>query len=158
MILKIITGTPIYIWVLLTILIQRGIRATRTSTVYLLTMYILPTIFLALKYSYFFNLKVSFLALYLVAIVIGIALGIFFTYKMHIKIIKEKTSIEVPGSYQTLIIILGYFSIRYFFGALHAINPVLAASYEIYEIMIMGLFSGFMLGKAIGFTKKYFAQ
>ncbi len=152
--INVLFHTPIYVWFILAELIYIGMLATKTRVVYLPTLFIIPMLFIGLKYQIFFS-GLSLFTIYALGIIIGLGIGFYVGFNTHIKVIKNLRSIEIPGNYQTLVLILSYFFIRYFFGFLHATNPMLAIEYLPYETIIIGAFSGFVLGKALAFTQKF---
>ena len=61
-----------------------------------------------------------------------------------IKIIKNKGSIEVPGNYETLVMLLLFFTIKYYFGYLKSTNPTLFFRYFAIESTINKLFFSYL--------------
>ena len=72
-----------------------------------------------------------------------------------IKVIKKEWSIEVPGGYGALIVLLSFFIVKYYFGYLKSTDPELLLKYSIIEAVISGLFSGYFIGRALRYTYKY---
>jgi len=153
--INVLFQTPIYVWFILAYLIYIGIRATTTRIVPLISQFIMPIFFIGQNYQLLLK-GLPLLTAYILGICAGLFIGLYIGLKTHIKIIKNSRSVEIPGNYQTLALILSYFCIRYFFGFLYATNPILALKYSPYETIIIGVFSGFVLGKALAFTRKFF--
>lgn len=152
-ILHIINRTPFYVWAVLIYLFFIGIKSMKTRGVYLPTLFIIPCLLLAMKYKTFFSRD----AMVFLPVMVLSALGSFFISAGHnIKVIKRTRSIEVPGNYATLFILLSFFSMKYYFGYLNSVNPQLALEYSFIDNAISGLFSGYFIGRAWRYTYRYF--
>jgi len=149
--IAIIIGTPIWVWGILIYLIFVGIKAINTRIVYLPKIFIIPLVLMAVKYKTFLSNDV----LMFISIIIT---GSIFSFWIHrytkVNILKEKLSVEIPGNYTTLIILLAFFSVKYFFGYLNDAMPAVAVKYKDIELLTSGLFSGYFLGRAM----RYFYQ
>jgi hypothetical protein len=150
--LYLIKGTPFYVWIILIYLLFVGIKSLNTRIVYLPKLFIIPLILLAIKYKTFFSHDA--IEFFLVTI-LGAIGGFLVCRGNKIKIIKHSQSIEVPGNYSTLIILISFFLVKYYFGYLKAIEHDLAFKYSLVENTISGLFSGYFIGRAIRYTYKY---
>jgi hypothetical protein len=150
--LQIVKGTPLYVWAILIYLLFVGIKSTKTRIVYLPNLFIIPFVLLAIKYKTFLSMDaVGFCLVIMLA-----AIGSFFVQAGNkLKIIKNAQSIEVPGSYTTLLILLSFFIVKYYFGYLKSIDPNLNLNYSYIENTISGLFSGYFIGRALCYTYKY---
>lgn len=151
-----ISGTPVWVWVIFVYLSLVGLKATRNRVIYLPKLYIIPIILIGLQYETFFSKNNFYIALYLSLLFIGLGVGILSVLKTPIKILKDLKSIELPGSYSTLIILLLFFCVKYIFGYLEATNPILYGQYEFFEISINAAFSGFFLGRTLTYTYRFY--
>lgn len=148
----IIKGTPLYVWAILCYLLFVGIKSIKTRVIYLPKLFILPLILLAIKYK----TLLSDDALVFCLVIIGGSIASFFTNTGNtIKVIKKEWSIEVSGGYGTLIVLLSFFLVKYYFGYLKSTDPDLFFKYSIIESIISGLFSGYFIGRALAFTYQY---
>ncbi len=117
---EIILGTPWWVWILFAYLIFVGVRAIRARVVYLPKLFIIPAILLYLK-------KDVILSPYFAVFgVVGLYTGFVIAKKINLKPISGELSIELPGTYSTLLLLLGFFLIKYFFGYLHYTNTEIA--------------------------------
>ena len=153
--LKIISGTPTWVWFVFGYLIFIGIRATRTRIVYIPKLFIIPLVLSGLKYKVFMASNISVWLGYFLCL----ALASFVSYKysamQKIKIIYLRMSVQLPGSYWTLIVLMAFFVVKYFFGYISATNPTYYNDIKIFELSISGIFSGYFLGKAICYLMKF---
>jgi hypothetical protein len=155
-VIKAIIGTPIWVWVIFIYLLLVGLKATRNRIIYLPKLYIIPIILIGLKYQTFFSGNYFSIALYASFLCIGIGTGILSALKAPIKIFKDLKSIELPGNYSTLIILLLFFFVKYIFGYLQATNTILANQYAFLELSIEGAFSGYFGGKTLYYTYRFY--
>lgn len=148
----IIKGTPLYVWAILCYLLFVGIKSIKTRVIYLPKLFIIPLTWLAINYK----TLLSDNALIFCLVIMGGSIASFFINKGNtIKIIKKECSIEVPGGYGTLIVLLSFFLVKYYFGYLKSTDPDLFLKYSIIEIIISGLFSGYFIGRPLAFTYQY---
>jgi len=112
--LKIISGTHVWVWFVFGYLIFIGIRATRTRIVYIPKLFIIPLVLSGLKYKVFMASNISIWLGYFLCL----ALASFVSYKYSamkkIKIITERMSVQLPGSYWTLMVLMAFFVVKYF--------------------------------------------
>lgn len=151
--LHIIKGTPLYVWFILVYLLFVGINSLKQNIVYLPKLFIIPFVLLAIKYKAFLSGE----AVVFFLVIAMASLGSFFIHANNkVEIVKNSQSVQVPGSYSTLIILLSFFFVKYYFGYLKSADPDLALKYSFIENIISGLFSGYLIGRAIRYTYQYF--
>lgn len=152
---EIIVATPLWVWAVFVYIIVMGIKASKTGSVYLPRIFLTQCIMFGLKYKSYFSSD----AFTLIPIVIMAAVISFFTVNTtSLKRDTKTTSIIIPGSYQTLVVMLSFFTIKYIFGFLHATNPTIALQYKLIDLMISGSLTGFLLGKSLCYTYWYLKQ
>ena len=150
---QIISHTPVWVWGVLGYLLIVGIKATLPQTIFLPKIFIIPLVMLALKTNILFTQSGwVFLG------VISIATMISFWLHQHTKIvaIKPKLLITIPGTYITLIILMAFFIERYVFSYWQHALPELANQYQLCDIIISGIFFGYVFGKAIRYAYRYY--
>lgn len=151
-VLQIIIGTPLYAWAVLGYLLFVGIKSLKTSVVYLPKLFTIPLILIVIKYK---ALLSEDALVFCLAIMVS-SIASFFIYAGNkIKVIKNAGLIEVPGNYGTLIILLSFFIVKYYFGYLKSTAQDLYLQYSIIENIISGLFSGYFIGRALRYMYKY---
>jgi hypothetical protein len=151
--------TPWWVWILFGILLFRGITALKATTIPLINIFIIPAIFLVLSlYSVLGSDQLfTLLPIWLLFFVLGIAIGWFLFQKIKIHIDKQHNLITIPGSPLLLIMLFSIFIIKYGFGYIAAIRPLLAqtlpfiASKTGLSAIIVGIFAA----RVICFLDKY---
>ncbi len=153
--LKAINGTPIRVMIIFAYVIFIGIKSMRDRIVYLPKLFIIPAIFIGMKYK-IFNLENPLILLYyLLTLLSGFSIGYLLGMKAKIEFLKNIKSVKLPGNYYTIFIILSFFSIKYFFGYIDATNSELAIKYYPLDICVSALYSGYFLGRAISCFYRY---
>ncbi len=153
-----VLGTPWWVWIVFVYLLFIGIKALKQRAVYLPKLFIIPIIFSAIKYKIFLNANLQIWVAYSANLAIAILIGYAVAAHEQIKIIKQNTSIEIPGNMQTLIILMCFFCIKYVFGYLHATEPYLSKQFFVWEISISGLLSGYFLGKTLSYLRRFIIE
>lgn len=151
--LTIIKGTPLWVWAILCYLLFIGIKSIKTNIIHLPKLFIIPLILLAMKYKTFLS---DDALVFCLTITGGIIAGFFINKGSAIKIMRKEGTVEVPGSYGTLTMLLSFFIVKYYFGYLRSADADLFLKYSIIETMISGVFSGYFIGRALSYTHKYF--
>lgn len=153
--LKIISGTPTWVWFVFGYLIFIGIRATRTRIVYIPKLFIIPLVLSGLKYKIFMANNISVWIGYFICLALTSFASYKYTAMQKIKIIASRISAQLPGTYWTLMVLMAFFVVKYFFGYISATNPTYYNDIKIFELSISGIFSGYFLGKAICYLSSY---
>jgi hypothetical protein len=157
---EIIARTPLWIWVLFAFLLFIGIRALRASTVSFVRLAILPLVFLAWGLSGFvttYGLRPIGMAVWLVAVVIGFALGRVAVRAIEIRADKERRLIRLPGSVVPLVLVLVIFATKYTLGVLSGMQPGISAVplYMSVDVGVSGLLTGMFAGRIFALWRKY---
>jgi hypothetical protein len=152
--LKIISGTPTWVWFVFGYLIFIGIRATRTRIVYIPKLFIIPLVLSGLKYKVFMASNLTVWLGYFICLALTSFASYKYTAMQKIKIIASRMSVQLPGTYWTLMVLMAFFVVKYFFGYISATNPTYYNDIKIFELSISGIFSGYFLGKAICYLMK----
>jgi hypothetical protein len=152
-IIKIIATTPLYVWAILAYLLFVGIKAMRNHIVYLPKFFIIPAVLIGLKYKVFFSENNI---IYIGFMLLGLSVGFITAQKTVIKIFRELKSIELPGNYSTIIILITFFLIKYIFGYLEATNRELVNLYLYIENSISGILAGYFLGRSVCYVYRFY--
>jgi hypothetical protein len=153
-IIDMIIGTPLWVWGILAYLLFIGIRATRSRRTYPYKLLIIPAIFIALNYK---TLTSSTdIIMFLAFLCIGAYIGFRLATKISIKIYKKLKYLEIPGSYATIITLLLFFSIKYIFGYMQVMQPIVAMRYEYIEAATSAVVSGFFIGKSFCYLYRFY--
>ena len=159
-ILTIITGTPLWVWPLLAVLIARGVRALRPSTIHLYKLFIMPVVLLGVSLGGLLRsctIQPYFLSIWLLMALLGGLFVWLVIKKQKILVDRKKRLLRVPGSIVTLLIILGVFGVRYYFGYLNAIRPDLVCNPHFIHarFAIAGFMAGILLGRLGIYLHRY---
>ncbi|WP_341758858.1 hypothetical protein [Candidatus Tisiphia endosymbiont of Ptychoptera albimana] len=144
-ILYFLKATPFYVYLLFGYLIFIGVKATKQRVISPPKLFISPVVFLLFSIKGYSSMKD--LMLFFIVLIISIIVNWQFFDKPLMQINNNK--IIIPGSWQPFILIIIIFSIKYFFGYMHVVNPELATKYKIIELIISSWTLGIMFFKAI---------
>jgi hypothetical protein len=150
--LKIVSGTPIWVWAILGYLVYVGIQALKPRTVSLYRLIFLPLILILFKYRI---LAQPDAWIYLVLFVIGLGAGFLKVRNTQILIFKESKTIQIPGSSSMIVIFISIFVMRYMSGYLEATDPVMFLRFTPFDLGFSGLLSGFFTGQRFTYLYRY---
>lgn len=153
-----IIGTPFWVWGIFIYILLVGFKAAHTQVISLPRLFIIPIILVGTKYQLFLSGNSFNIIIYLLFITIGFGIGVLIGYKTPIKIKEDLKSIELPGSYSKLIILLVFFFVKYSFGYMEAVNSELAIKYLFFEISLSGLISGYFLGMSSCYMYRFYKE
>ena len=150
-ILERIIETPTWVWFVFVYLLFTGIKNIKTRDVYMPQLLILPLILIGI--TLYSNVSVLSWATY--TIVLGITTFLFFKFPVGQKfeVAEGRLRIKLFGTYSTLVILMSFFIVKYFYGYMYAHNNDLYQKLAIFEVIISGIFSGYFLGKALCYYK-----
>jgi len=154
-ILQIITRTPIWVWAILVYLLYVGIRALKPRIVTIEKLIFLPLALIALKFRVFLSPDAW---IYVVGLSAGLFAGFLKVRNSPVKILKDIKSIQIPGSFSLIVILLGIFVMRYFFGYLQATDPVAYLIYIDWELALSGILSGYFTGQRTNYLYRYYTS
>jgi membrane protein CcdC involved in cytochrome C biogenesis len=148
--LKILSGTPSWVFFVFVYLIFIGIRATKDRNVHIGKMFLMPSIFFALFLIRLIAIwRLDICAIFFTALTVALLLSHFFIKRKSPEI--HGKYVFIKGSCETLIVVMIIFCIKYFFGYMKAVNSELE-KYLIAEIIISGITTGFLLNKIIRYA------
>jgi len=151
--MMIITNTPLYVWAIFIYLMTMGYIATKTRTIWVPKLFIIPLVLTLLKWQKIMSVSALWtIAPWLLGLNLGITKAL-----MHKKVeyLISKNSIHLPGSYATLFMFLILFVAKYSLGFLQSVNPAMSTTYANMDTFITFLFAGYSLGKAGAYTSGF---
>ena len=150
---EILKGTPFWVYLLLIVLIYKGIRALTPTTMRVKKLIILPAVFFILSLH-----KITNPYYYILFLIIGIIVGWLLYLRVKVKADKDKKLIGLPGSVLPLILIILAFVKGYYFGYESAVHPEYLKQhwYILTSLIVSGVFSGIFIGRALIFSYKYY--
>jgi len=160
---QIISGTPTWVYIIFVVLILLGIKASKTSVVPIQKLCILPILF---TYMSVHTLLVSFaintisVSTWIVATLIGVALGWMQVASYQLKVDKAHWLVKVPGTWSVLIFILLIFVTKYYFGYELAADPQLKQhlAFELLMLLVSGGLTGLFIGKLGCFLYRLYTE
>ncbi|MDM5248789.1 DUF6622 family protein [Lysinibacillus sp. G4S2] len=158
-IIEIFLRTPLWVWILLFILIKRGIAISQERPIHLSKMFLVPFIFMIWGFEKMIT-QFSYLELcltsYFLSILPGTLIG-YLLYKKYQIFYKQELVIMRKKCYLPLIIILINFMVKYVLNVTLGISPSFYndISFNIIYSGISGLSIGLFFG---GILYTYYAQ
>lgn len=150
MLMQILTHTPLYVWLILAVLIYRGIVASRTREVAVRQLFIIPVVMLALSLQDIGG-KFGFAWIPLSSWACGAALVTLLFWKYGVPGIAPGTApgtVRVLGSRVPLAMMMAIFFTKYALAVTLAMAPQLSQDlrFSVAVCTLLGLFSGYFLG------------
>ncbi len=161
LVFKIISMIPWWVLPIFVLLVFRGLQAAKPNQSSIFTLPIITgVLFLYFVYKVVNFGPVLTLSLILSHIFLPIFLGMGFGYlfisNKPIAVNKARMAITETGSYWFLAIFMTIFTVKFFFGFLHATNPLLASKLAAIESLAFpGGVLGILLGRTISIWKYY---
>lgn len=151
MLQQIFSHTPLYVWAILGFLVYRGVLASRAREVTLRKLCIIPLVMLALSLSgvhgsFGFDGVAPFA--WAIGALAGAGLAWRLTDTRKIVAITERASVQRPGSWVPLILMMSIFCMKYAVAVTLAIAPAYAhaTGFILPVCLAYGCFSGIFLG------------
>jgi hypothetical protein len=143
-------NTPWWVYLVLALILYRGIRATKTRVVTISKLFILPILLILLSAHTVLTMTTltSMLALnLLVTILIGFLIGWYTTKMLDIKVDHAKGLMQLQGSWFFLWMLIVIFACKYYQGYVSNARPDLAQSLSYIHIMfaIHGVLMGLLV-------------
>jgi len=150
--------TPYWVWVILTFIVIRGVRALYNRTDYLYRFGIMPTILIFWSMVSLFHKTGLSLAVWIAFWLVGWGVGYLMMHALRITVHKDSGLIHVPGTVIPLIISASFFIIKYCLGITYLLYPALQASapFTAFDSGLSGVISGISLGRFMYIVRKYY--
>lgn len=150
MLLQILTHTPVYVWLILAVLIYRGIVASRTREFAVRQLFIIPVVMLALSLQDIGG-KFGFAWIPLSSWACGAALVTLLFWKYGTPGSTAGAlpgTVRVFGSWVPLAMMMAIFFTKYALAVTLVIRPQLSQDlrFSVIVCTLLGLFSGYFLG------------
>jgi len=154
MISQIISHTPTWVFVLFFVLVHLGIQQAQTRTVTLKRLVILPVAMLGLSVSGVwstFNHSSDSLICWGTGLAISTLIAFMLTSVRNVRHIPETQSLEQPGSWLPLCLMMAIFFTKYAVGVSTAHHPEFLESSEFIAIasVLYGFWSGMFVGRTL---------
>ncbi len=150
MLQKILTHTPLYVWVILALLVMRGVSASRDRETAFGRLIILP-ILLPLLMLAELAVKYGLASVALPAWAAGAALGSLATWKLSTARLGrgQEGKVRVPGSWLMMAILMSVFFTKYVATVALIVKPELrtAASFVAPVCLVYGICNGILMAR-----------
>jgi len=158
MLIRILQGTPVWVWALLALLVVVGLSHAKPRRMSARRVMIVPGVMLALSLAGVastFGARPLALAAWVAGIALAITLGRDAVAPRGARWARETARFELPGSWLPMGLILGLFCIKYGVGVSLAMTPALAANtpFEVAIAFAYGAFSGLFAARAIALRR-----
>lgn len=158
LLIRILQGTPVWVWGLLALLVILGLSQSMPRRVSARRIAIVPAIMLALSLGGVlstFGAQPLALAAWTAGVGLAIALGLDAVAPRGARYARESARFELPGSWLPMALILALFCIKYGVGVGPAFTPALAANtpFEAGVAFAYGAFSGLFAARAIALRR-----
>ena len=150
-----ITGTPIWVWAVLGYLIFVGILALKPRIITLYKLILMPVALIILKFKLFSSPDAW---IYILTLAVGITAGVLKARTTAIHIFKDKKHIQIPGSSSLIVVLIGIFAMKYYFGYLQATDLEAYVKQHVWELALSGLLSGYFTGQRANYLYRYFEK
>ena len=152
MVQQILSGTPVWVWVVLVLLIARGLSAARDRETALGALFVLPLVMLCISIQSIaqrFGVVPLPWGAWLAGFVIGTLAGWASVARSAVAL--SPKGVKLAGSFWPLALILGVFCVRYASEVLRAMHPDLMATPLATALVCLpsGLVSGLFVGRVL---------
>jgi hypothetical protein len=159
---QIINGAPWWVYVLLIVLVRIGIGATKSSTVTVQRLVVLPIVFTVWSiYNLYQSVSLGFPSL-IVWWVLSFGLGIYIgvrmvcSWKLHHD--RQKKAITIPGNYSTLVLTVSIFVLSFFWGYFYATLTTIPYWIYLADTISTTLLKGIFVGRGAFFLKSHLSH
>ena len=153
---QILSNTPIYAWILLALLVWKGLRARKIHIISWKDMLVFPLVMLGWSfYSAYQNYDVTSLLFWILSLAAGIAMGPLTMRGQSFRFDKEKKQVELSGSWVPLVLMLSIFAVRYYLGASYGMHPELKGALSLFTVeCLAALIAGIFFGRFLGLWRR----
>ncbi|GGG04480.1 MULTISPECIES: DUF6622 family protein [Cysteiniphilum] len=152
--------TPWWVYLIFIYCLVIGIKATKPRTVSLTKLSIIPIIFTLLSLDTLisvFPLTLTNIIIWIIAILIGIGIGLIIALNGKYDVIVNNKSIHFHGGWFTFVLLVIIFISKYDVNYKLALEPALADqfTFSLISLSVSGICSGLFVGRLIGYIKRY---
>lgn len=151
---SLLKGTPWWVYAIFVYLLWVGFDARKTRNIKLPILFIMPLIFLVLQYS-FLSASFKIILLFLSVFVATFILSWFWHKRKKITFHPEQKEITLYGSWETFILVMGIFFVKYVFGFLDNELSEIALKYQGVNILFSAMITGFAWGRTLCYFYRF---
>jgi hypothetical protein len=158
--IRILGGTPWWVWALLLLLVWLGLQAARPRVVRLQRMFIVPAIFIfwglvSLTTGPAFSETIALA--WAAAALGGASLAVLTTRSEDFRVNRRLGVVELPGSWRPLARFLAIFLVKYALAVAAAIRPDLRGELIWCDVAVSGAAAGYFGAWAVALVRTYLA-
>lgn len=131
-----------------------GLNALKTRTIKTPILFIMPLIFLGLQYN-LLTAKTTTILFFIIVFLVFFVFSWFWHKRKRLTFHLEHKEISLPGSWETFLLVMGIFTIKYVFGFLHSEKPDIAQNYLWAEILFSGAITGIAWGRSFCYYYRF---
>ena len=148
--------TPWWVHVLFCFLVSVGVKASRTAVVIIQKMLIAPVVFTLLSLQSLYthlDIDLFVLTVYVLSSCAGILGGFLQVSMQSLRVDRERSLIEIPGTWSVMVLVMIIFFTKYYFGYELSVDPdaLKNTAFEVAFIGFNALCTGMFIGKAACF-------
>ncbi|MCB1110116.1 MAG: hypothetical protein KDK64_03985 [Chlamydiia bacterium] len=153
---EIIKNTPIYAWILLGLIVWKGVRARRLHQIPWKDLIIFPIVMVGWSFYATYNRYEPAAFIYWTSsFILGVVLGPLFVRSLKMRIDKSARHVELSGSWIPLGLMLLIFSVRYFLGVMYGMHSSLKGTPELLSVeCFAATLSGILAGRILALYRK----
>ncbi|WP_250473807.1 DUF6622 family protein [Caballeronia sp. GAFFF1] len=146
----VLAGTPVWVWVLLAVLVSRGLKAMKGGTAPLSKLAVVPAIFAAWGLLHVVtgpDAGWEPAATWLIGGAIGTGIGAMLARNSAIAVDRVRRTVIVPGSVVPMLLILATFASKFFIGFELATGAGVESTWAVLSALISGVVAGIFAGR-----------
>lgn len=148
----ILSGTPVYVWVLLAVLVSRGLKAMKGGTAPLSKLAIVPAVFAGWGLLHIVSgpaAGVETALMWFVGGLLGIGVGVVQAKTSGLSVDRAARTVTLPGSIVPLALILVTFASKFWIGfELATSGPVgIDSTFVVLNALVSGVVAGIFAGR-----------
>ncbi|WP_244849369.1 DUF6622 family protein [Caballeronia sp. SL2Y3] len=146
----VMAGTPAWVWVLLAVLVSRGLKAMKGGTAPLSKLAVVPAIFAAWGVLHVVtgpDAGWEPAATWLIGGAIGSGIGAMLAKSSSIAVDRVRRTVTVPGSVVPMLLILATFASKFFIGFELATGAGVESTWAVLNALISGVVAGIFAGR-----------
>jgi hypothetical protein len=156
--LEILHGTPTWVWVLLVVLVVRGVKLMKGGTTPLSKLAIMPLVFAGMGILHLIHAPVAIWTgscAWVVGLLAGIVGGVWLASRGRFTVDPVARTVTSPGSVLPLVLILTIFAAKFWIGfeTATAVGLASTAMYTVIGALISGVVAGMFAGRFITYWK-----
>ena len=156
---QILSGAPWWVYLLFIYIIIVGVQSIKPRITSIKKIILFPLFFVAWSgYNLYRNVYLGYLLLipcWIIFLSIGAYLGFKEVQSWHFEKNHLKRTLTIPGNYSTLILLLLIFILKFFWGYFYATLSNIADWIYFADTITSSIVTGFFIGRASCFFKRY---